>query len=338
MSVLLLKLLTACMAGLGRMLGLPYAGWKLFTWTMRQLPGILKLCALPLIIVPVFLAWLCYFVPIDATTRLGNSDVPTITPMGGANTRVAVVYNGGAGSSSKAQISEHLDVLAKYGRTYVTESAPNEFSADKIIELTLTTLTPDKFDEILFVGGSKGGLLSHDTAREMRKRGDMRPIGIVLIDSPFGGDDVIGTPEITKWLSILPAGSFSNAVFSPGWFFEGGDISKMSPHVNQSELKALWDSYETWRWSCWTDEARFVFYHGMFHGTVGSIENAKWAFVHSEADTFVDGNQAYENWRRVVGPVDLFTVPKAGHISFHDWPREYSTSIDQALASVNMVA
>ena len=258
--------------------------------------------------------------------------------MGGIDNRVGVVYFGGAGSRAKAQISEHARKLEEYGRAFVVESAPDEFSADKLIDLTLATLTPEKFDKILFVGGSKGGLLSHDTGREMRKRGDMRPIGIVLIDSPLKSDDVVGTPEITKWLSILPAGALSNALLSPGWFFTPGDISKMSPDVNKTELKALWDSYETWRWSCWTDEARYVFYHDMFHGEVGVIENAKWAFVSSQADTFVDGKQAYENWRRIVGPMGHFTVPKAGHISFHDWPQEYAVEIGNGLDYVAAVA
>lgn len=186
------------------------------------------------------------------------------------------------------------------------------------------------------MGASKGGLLSYDTVREMRKRGDMRPVGIVLIDSPVQGSDVVGIAAPLRWASIIPLGAITNTWFHPP--FDEGDISQMSPAVNRQELFALWDSYKTWKASCWGDEGQYVFWHWLFFDPVEQLPGVTWAFVHSLGDTFVDGKAALENWRAAVGSVKLFEVAKAGHISFHDWPHEYAAQIGGAMDHVGAAA
>ena len=299
--------------------------WKFSGWT--------RLVAV--LITPVLLPlglYLSYYMPVDALTRVFLSDEPTISAYSGANNRTAVVAEGGAGADPDAQFSELVPKLRGYGHTFVLKTPEQAFSARKMVDLTLATVTPEKYDKILFVGASKGGLLSHDTAKEMRARGDMRPVGIVMIDSPLEGSDVVGIPPLLGVASIFPLGALSNTWFHPP--FVPGDISQMSPDVNRQELFKLWNSYETWKASCWGDEGQYVFYHDWFYGPVERIPGVTWAFVMSMGDTFVDGKAALTNWRATVGPVELFEVPKAGHISFHDWPREYATQIGNGLEHV----
>lgn len=289
----------------------------------------------PLAIIVIALLPLAIYVPPDALTRVFMSDTPTISAYGGADNRKAVIGYGGAGAKPGKQFSELISTFREQGHTFVVETAEAEFSAPESINAALAAVPPEKYDMILLVGASKGGLLSNDTVKEMRKRGDTRPVGIVMIDSPFQGSDVVGIPPLLGTASIIPLGAITNLWFHPP--FEEGDISQMSPDVNRQELFGLWDSYKTWKASCWGDEGQYVFYHDWFYGPVEQHSGVKWAFVRSMGDTFVDGKAAWTNWRSAVGPVELFEVPKAGHISFHDWPREYATQIGNGLKYVSQV-
>lgn len=298
--------------------------WGLSNWTK------------PLAILVIALLPLAIYVPPDALTRVFMSDTPTISAYGGADNRKAVVAFGGAGASPKKQFSELIPTFQKGGHTYVVETAEREFSGEASTEAALAAVPPEKYDIVFFIGASKGGLLSNDTVKTMRARGDMRPVGIVMVDSPFQGSDVVGIHPLLGVASIIPLGAITNLWFHPP--FGEGDISQMSPSVNRQELFGLWDSYKTWKASCWGDEGRYVFYHDWFYGAVEQHSNVKWAFVQSMGDTFVDGKAALANWRAAVGPIGHFTVPKAGHISFHDWPQEYAAQVGNGLDYVATVA
>lgn len=268
------------------------------------------------------------YLGIDAVTWLALDNTPTMVAYGGADNRTAVMASGGAGADPVEQFSEMIQELQKHGHAFVAKTAPDGFSAEKMINLIIETVPPEKYDRLLVVGASKSGLLAYDLAKTMRDRGDNRPVGIVMIDSPLLSEHVVGVPAPLRAASILPLGAITNLWFHPP--FEEGDISKMSPNVNKEELFRLWDSYKTWKASCWVDEGRYVFWHG---DVTAPIPGVTWSFVLSTQDTFIDSEAAYAAWVGVVGPMSLRKVA-AGHISLHDWAAEYNSAVSASLTEV----
>lgn len=96
----------------------------------------------PLAIIVIALLPLAIYVPPDALTRVFMSDTPTVSAHGGIDNGTAVVGYGGASAKPGKQFSELVVSMKKRGHTFVLETPTEEFSARKMIELTLETVPP----------------------------------------------------------------------------------------------------------------------------------------------------------------------------------------------------
>lgn len=264
----------------------------------------------------------------DAPTRLFLSDEPSLVKIEGyGRVNTAVVYIGGAGSSPKAQSAGLVPTLqAEAKDVYIVENAPDLFNVRKVIDLVVRTIK--YHDKVTFIGGSMGGLVAYDVIKQLREQGDGRHFGVVLIDSPTNGDDVIGVPEIAKAFSWLPLGWITDQWYHPP--FDRNAPAVIDLDADRGQLETLWRSYETWKTPSWGDQGDFVF----SHDPMAKLTNVSWYFVQSGADTFVDGNRAYANWETTQGKMSRTIVPDGAHLALLNRPRPYNDAVANGMRNV----
>lgn len=273
------------------------------------------------------------YIATDATTRLFLSDEPSAVHFKGTGKAGrTIMYVGGAGSSPLAQSAGLVPALQSEGdNVVVIENATELFNAQKVIDLIIRTIAGQ--EDVVFVVGSMGGLIIYDVIKLLRERGDTRHFGVVLIDTPANGDDVIGVPGLIKVLArIAPLGWITNLWF-PSQFDRNAPAVIDRDDVNWEQLEALWGSYETWKASSWRDQGVYTF----SHGPMAQLSGVTWYFVKSGSDEFVS-ESAYTNWVDAQGPMLLDTVSGGEHLALLNRRKLYNGTIVKGVRHVAAAA
>ncbi|HET6746582.1 MAG TPA: alpha/beta hydrolase [Candidatus Saccharimonadales bacterium] len=306
-----------------RWLLLPFKAIRhLYRW-MWRIPRYIGLFMIFMVTISPLLA----YIGLDAASRLALSDEPTVQSYKGTGTKVGrIVFLGGAGASPSAQAAGMLAMLqAEAKNVDVIEYASGKFSSKKIEDFVIARIADD--EHVIFVGASLGGLLSYDIIKKLRVSGDTRKFGVVLIDAPASGSDVIGIPWILKQFSWLPLGGITNQWYHPP--FDRNAPALIDPDANRQQLEALWQSYETWETSCWINQGDYVF----SHDPIERLTDVTWYYIRSGADDFV-GENSRSHWQNDQGPMEGGIVPEGKHIAFLNRPKLYNAEIKTGIERV----
>lgn len=265
-------------------------------------------------------------VGIDASSRLFMSDEPGIVSYEGDLTQSqAVVGIGGAGVDSLDLFAGAMKTLQENADdAFVVTFAEYAFDAQKVIDLVIKKVKP--YDSVVFVGVSMGGLLAYDIIKKLRDQGDTRHFGVVLIDSPAVTSDV-NLPQFQKDAAGWPFGAISN-LFAPSGFNRDAPAF-IAKDANRQQLEALWTSYETWPFSCKSDQGGYT----LEHPPLESLPDVTWYFIQSEEDAFVY-ESAHGNWEKTQGLMPIFIVKQGVHASLLNQPSVYNGAIANGIQHV----
>jgi thioesterase domain-containing protein len=282
------------------------------------------------ILLGVVVALVALFV-IDGLSRLALDDTPhdrfaanSIHPDKG------VVFLNGTGTPDTI-IDDQWYSFTEEGNFHEIIYSRELFNRQKVIDLVIEKIKP--YQHVTFIGASMGGMVAHDVIQELRRTGDTRRFGLILIDSPTGrwSEVALPMPEplafLSKAASCLPFGAISNELFSSGR--PNGDLSKIHPR-NAKRVMELWDEYAAYPWSGRSDQGCYVFYHE----TLQPLDNVSAVYIRSIQDQFVRDN-ALEEWGKVVQlPPERVLKVSAQHMSFMDEPDQYNKAFKIAFVLV----
>lgn len=255
-----------------------------------------------------------------------------------SNSRTLLVYVPGILANGTQSSLLVIDNWRRYGDVLIVSCDGGRFKPDESVADIKAWLLKhaDNYDTVVFIGVSKGGLVSYDTALEL---GDQFQDVRFVIEASPSDTEYFKSPADKA--SIVPrlwfAGPVSNLTTGKLFLkllFQKPKAKNVEAGVNTDELKQRVKEAQASKISVYTDEIRYMNNHGLVSG---SLSGHKGVYILNKRDDIVSP-EAYEPWNSAFGGSLLLLESDTTHAGFNEMPEAFNQDFDAAFEMIGLSA
>lgn len=257
---------------------------------------------------------------------------------------VAVVFFTGAFNSGIHHIASLLPYLRSLGDVHVVQYAARRMNTYKTVTAAHDSVK-GKYDQVLLVGASKGGLLSllfalHD--RQLTQRHFIDNTYVIACDSPLGADHLPAPVWALRALRFVRPGPVFNLLSRLVTFVMMQQVKEKlltDPDLNRDHLRDHMQKLRSAKLSMMIDQILFIsgqpgFTSEQFEGVYAEYIMCGFA-AKNGTDGVVRKTESSNGWRRLFPRLHkqpfVNMVLDSGHVQFVEHPGYWRHSIDAAV-------
>ncbi|MES2876458.1 MAG: hypothetical protein V4678_03220 [Patescibacteria group bacterium] len=194
-----------------------------------------------------------------------------------------------------------------------------------------------RYDKVVFIGSSLGGLLAYDTEARLTIGGvhDI-DVDFLLLAAPTEWGDLKGPGKVSPLMYLWWAGPISNAttgkLFLKALFQKPKD-DNIEDGVDRKELEQRVREAQSTPFSVYADQIRYVLGHG--RPPEGSLIGIDAVFVSFERDEIV-AEQAHRSWKPAFGGTLPLIKSDMTHVGYNEMPKASIRSFELAFAELDL--
>lgn len=226
----------------------------------------------------------------------------------------------------------------QYGDVASVTYAGSRFDGNETARVIANQLERQtKYDTVVFIGSSLGGLVAYDTLRQLKGRMPGVAFKLVLVAAPTGRQDfkppnnILSLAMWTWWAG--PLSNLTTGKLFLQLLFQKPKDENIEPGVDRAELAQRVKEAQNTPFSVYADQIRYMIGHEPLEPAV--LDGVEAVYIRCRRDDIV-ASQAYDAWNKVFGGQLKLIESDTTHVGYNEMPKAFQRDFTSAFEQVGL--